>query len=55
MSLTTGSASAALAQCDFYISCATEWSDGQAIRLPLPPGFDYSQALGINDAGQVVG
>jgi probable HAF family extracellular repeat protein len=51
VSLTTGSA---LAQCPLS-SCATEWSNGGFITLPLLPGFIYSQAAGINDAGQVVG
>jgi probable HAF family extracellular repeat protein len=34
---------------------ATEWRDGSVIDLGVPPGFLDSVALGINDAGQVVG
>ena len=35
---------------------ATEWSNGQVISLPFLPGFTFAgRALGINDAGQVVG
>ena len=35
--------------------CATEWSGGSVINLGAPPGSTYSDAYGINDAGQVVG
>ena len=31
------------------------WDHGTATELPLPPGFDFGQAFGINDAGQIVG
>jgi probable HAF family extracellular repeat protein len=34
---------------------ATEWINGQAINLGGLPGSVGSEALGINDAGQVVG
>jgi uncharacterized membrane protein len=34
---------------------ATEWSNGQVIDLGGLPGFNSSEAFGINDAGQVVG
>ena len=34
---------------------ATEWSNGQVINLVGLTGSTFSQAAGINDAGQVVG
>jgi probable HAF family extracellular repeat protein len=33
----------------------TEWSNGQVINLRGLPGSHFGEALGINDAGQVVG
>ena len=41
--------------CQDLVEYATEWSHGQVIDLGALPGFTESQALGINDAGQVVG
>jgi probable HAF family extracellular repeat protein len=38
-----------------FTSYATEWSGGSIINLVGLPGFDSSQASGINNAGQVVG
>ena len=40
------------AQC---YDCATEWSRGSVINLGGLPGSTYSEAYGINDAGQAVG
>jgi probable HAF family extracellular repeat protein len=36
-------------------TCATEWSGGSAVNLGTLPGFTSSAAIGINNAGQVVG
>ena len=36
-------------------SFATEWSGSSVINLGGPPGTTLSEAIGINDAGQVVG
>jgi uncharacterized membrane protein len=50
---TTGSAHA---QCDPSTTfCVTEWSGGKVINLEGLLGTTASQALGINDPGQVVG
>jgi probable HAF family extracellular repeat protein len=49
-------AGSAHAQCSLpETSCATEWSGGKIISLGGVPGFVGSGAIGINDAGQVVG
>ena len=46
-------AGSALAQLN--TAFATEWRNGQIINLGGLPGSTYSEALGINNAGQVVG
>ena len=50
---TAGSAQAVT--CGFFNDCATEWSGGAVINLGGLSGTTFSQALGINDGGQVVG
>ena len=55
---TAGSAHAQCGPSPEATLCATEWSGGiggSIISLGALPGFTYSFARGINDAGQVVG